>query len=444
MAENPYMYHNPISDPARFAGRTAALQFMQTHLVTGAPGQPRGALALLGSPQIGKSSLLRVLRFHLDARYCPVRVSLRAGTVAGEAAWLTALAQTIPDALELLDIQSARLPSLPGRAAELRTALLGEYLTAGLHAMRQGRQLLVLVDNADRLLTAVERGALPGDSFELLGQLLDVHPNLHLLFALDARFEADLLAAGPPFEAALCYRLGPLPRDEHNRLLLDPVAGTLAYTPEALDTLYDLTGGHPYLANVIAHQLFDWSEARGHGEPVGVADVEAAVEPALNQAADVLGATWRDGSTQAQLVLTALTALCPDEPPAPVRHDDIAAWLLAVNRPLDPRSVNATWRQLEYEGVLALSGEGKLIIRGGLQRRWLRGHVDLPRAGAPAASWQRIGVLALVALVVVVLLLALLAILPGPGAGEGAGSAATITLDFDLQATTDAYNATQT
>ncbi len=440
MAENPYQYNTPVSYTGRFAGRDEAFAFVQSHLVG---GHQRGALVVLGPSQIGKSSFLRTLPSHLDERYCPVRLSLRAGTVAGEHAWLTALAETVPQALAALGIQSARLPGLPGHPAELRQALLGDYLTTGLRALRRERHLLVLLDNAERLLTAVQGHALPRDTFQFLAQLLEAHAHFDLLMALDSRYEPDLLSVGPPFDPALMYRLRGLSPEELKALLTAPVGGIVDYTPEALEAVYGLTAGHPYLAQLMGWLLFDRSDRRGHAGPITPADVEATVDTALAMASDTLGAIWSHGTPQERLVLTAISTLSPDEPPAPVPFEDISAWLIAADRLLDPRTVNATWRRLEYEGVLRLSADGKLVINGGLQRRWLRAHVTLSEESGRRTPWRRIIILGAVALLVLAMLLAVLSALPGPGATTD-GSEATITLGLDLQATADSYSATQT
>lgn len=441
MAENPYQHGTPISYSGRFAGRGEAFAFVQAHLVG---GHQKHALVILGASQIGKSSFLRSLPQHLDQRYVPVRLALRAGTVAGESAWLNALAETIPQALAALDIQSARLPELPGETAALREALLGDYLADGLKALRRHRYLLLLIDNADRLLTAVQNHSLPRDTFKFIAQLLEAHPNLDIVMAFDSRYEPDLLTIGPPIEPALIHRLRGLTREEIAMLITDPVKETMTYTPEALEAIGELTAGHPYLAQLIAWVLFDRSGQRGHQEPITVADVEAVIEPVMAMGRDSLAAVWQNATPQEQLVLTAISTISRDEPPEPVPFDDISAWLIAADRGLDPRTVNATWRRLEYEGVLRLSADGRLVIEGGLQRRWLREHVMLPDVGERATPWRRVLVLAAAAVIALAVLLAILGSLPPPGVSRGSGGDATITLDQDLQATTDSYNATQT
>jgi hypothetical protein len=443
MTENPYQYNSPISYTGRFAGREGAFSFVQTNLVG---GHQAHALVLLGPPQIGKSSVLRRLPMVIDSRYVPVRLSLRAGTVNGEKAWLTALAETVPQALADLDIQSARLPELPAQAADLREALQGEYMREGLRYLRRDRHLLILIDNADRLLTAVRSHELPRDSFKFLAEVLAAHTHLDIVMAFDSRYEEDLVSIGPPFDQTYFYRLGPLTPEEVQQMLTTPLGELVTYEPGALDAVYDLTAGQPYLAQLMGWLLFERSDAREHQTPITAADVEAVIEPALGMGADALGAVWHNGTPQEQLVLTALTALSPQEPPTPIPHDDISAWLVAADRELDPRTVNATWRRLDYEGVLRLTADGNLVINGGLQRRWLRSHVTLPDTGGSGVPWRRVILLAAAVVIVLGLVLAILTSLPGGGnqGSTGNGSEATITLNLDLQATDEAYNATET
>ncbi len=440
MAENPFTYNAPVGEEGLFAGRQEVFSFVQAHLVG---GHQRHALVILGAPQMGKSSILRRLPAVLDPRYVPVRLALRAGTVASEKAWLTALAETLPQALTALNMQSARLPELPAHPADLREMLEGEVFSQGLSAMRRDRHLLVLVDNAERLLTAVQNHTLPRDTFRFLAGLLEKHSRFDLLMAFDARYEPDLLAAGPPFDPALFHRLRPLAADETRALITAALPEALA-EPEALDAIYDLTAGHPYLTQLVGWLLFERLAGRGHQGPITAEDVLAVAESAVAMGSDTLGAVWSQGTRQEQLVLTALTALCPDEPPQPVPHEDVGAWLIAADHPLDPRTVNAAWRRLEYEGVLKLTGDGRLMISGGLQRRWLRNHVTLPAGGA-GGPWRRVILLLAATIMVLAVILAILSAGAGgePEAVNGADDA-TITLMLDLQATADSYSATQT
>jgi hypothetical protein len=441
MAENPFQYNSPIGETGTFAGRQDAFAFVQANLVG---EHQRHVVAILGAHQMGKSSLLRQLPQVLDARYVPIRLSLRASTVAGEKAWLTALAATLPDALTLLNVQSARLPELPGHPADLRAMLEGDYFAEGLHAMRRDRHLLILVDNAERLLSTVQNRALPRDTFKFLASLLEKHRNFDLLMAFDAGCEEELAALGPPFDPALFYRLEPLPRAEMDALLTSPLPPGVVYAPDVLDAVYDLTAGHPHLGQLMGWLLFERSAERKHSGAITRADVLAVTDSALAMGSDVLGEVWSHGSPQDHLVLTALTALSPDEPPVAVPFDDVGAWLIAADRPLDPRSVNATWRRLEYAGILRLSADGKLTVNGGLQRRWLRRHVTLPSGGL-ASSWKRVALLAAAAILLLALVLAVLSALPEAESGPVNGASdATITLDLDLQATADSYVATQT
>ncbi len=439
-AENPYQYNGPIGEIGPFAGREQAFNFIRSNLVSGGRG---AALVLLGPHQIGRSSVLRRLPAELDARFVCVRLSLRASTVAGEKTWLTILAEAIPRALEMVEVHTARLPDLPAHPADLREALEGDYMSEGLRALRRDRLLVILIDNAERLLVAVQNRTLPRDSFRFLGSLLEKHDHLALVMAFDSRYEPDLLAVGPPFDPALFYRLRTFSPEELKALLTSALPEGVTYAPEALDQVVDLTGGHPYLAQLMGYLLYERSAQSGHRQPIAAADVQAVTGAALAMGSETLGAIWNNGSDQDKLVLTALSVLSAGEPPTPVPFDDITAWLMAAERPLDPRTVNATWRRLEYEDVLDLSADGRLTIRGGLQRRWLRDHVTLPEGEGQAISWRRTGLIALAAVVILAVFLAVLSALPGPDVG-GSSAGATVTLNLDLQATSDSYAATQT
>jgi hypothetical protein len=143
---NPYQYESPTTETGHFAGRAEAFAFIQSHLVGGP--QTR-ALSILGRPRSASRPCW------VTSPATLIRATARSGFTAGQqrrgGKRLAAhLAGAVPDVLADLDIQSARLPELPGQPADLRDALLGEYMAEGLRSMRRDRHLLLLVDNADR------------------------------------------------------------------------------------------------------------------------------------------------------------------------------------------------------------------------------------------------------------------------------------------------------
>lgn len=379
---NPY--HAGYGDPlgivsAPFAGRKEAFARLYSRLFDPVN---TGAILFIGQQHIGKTALL----FNADSVFketaIGVYVPLRDVTPPGEGAWLLSLAQAATDILTERGVTLSRLSQLDPIGDQPREWLETVFLPQTLSAAR--RKLLILIDDADRLLMAVRAGQLPSDSFAYLRGLTDKFANLHFALALDADFEADLDDFAPLVMPTDVLRLGNLLPDETQWLLQAPVHGLYAVPDECAMAVHRVVGGAPGLVQRFGFEFFKRWENYPELNVFTLEDVKALTTSIyLYNEADYR-AQWERLSVNERLVLTAISDLIYNDPLGRVDASAIQGWLVETDFPLDITAINATLRSLEYREVLLPTPAG-ISLSASLLQSWLLENARLGRR-TPAAN----------------------------------------------------------
>ena len=247
---------------------------------------------LLHAPrQTGKTTCLLALADHLNqgGRYRALYVNIEAAQAAREQVeqGMTAVVQAIAN--------SARWRLQDDGVGPLARRILGEqtplvalegFLTAWCE--RSPLPIVLMLDEVD---------ALVGDTLiSLLRQLRAGYPQRPAGFPqtvvlcgvrdlrdyrIHARSEAAPIIGGSAFNIkAKSLRLGDFCAAEVTTLLREHTAETgQAFTPAALDRVWTLTMGQPWLVNALAYEAcFDMREGRDRSQPITVALIEQAKE----------------------------------------------------------------------------------------------------------------------------------------------------------------------
>ncbi|MBK5931778.1 AAA-like domain-containing protein [Halochromatium salexigens] len=247
---------------------------------------------LLHAPrQTGKTSCLLALMAHLnrDGRYRAVYANLEAAQTAredvarGMAAICSVLGRSIR--LYLNDPRSDEWQRSEGAtcAPEDRLSRLLEFWT-GLDP----RPAVLLLDEVD---------ALVGDTLlSLLRQLRAGYPQRPTAFPqtvvlcgvrdlrdyrIHARSEREVITGGSAFNIkAKSLRLGDFSAEETRTLLLEHTQETgQVFTPEALEQIWTLTQGQPWLVNALAYRAcFELPAGRDRTQPITRALIDKAKE----------------------------------------------------------------------------------------------------------------------------------------------------------------------
>lgn len=354
-----------------FAGRRAILGRLH-HLLTG-PGRPT-ALTIVGRRRLGKTALLRAFGVVFGDDFLGAYVPLRQET-STETGFILALAQAITAGLIAHQFPVARLSTLEPPGGDPRGWFSEQFLPAARAPARAGRRIVLLLDDADRLVHALRTDRLPRDLPVWLAGLLEAPTALGCVLTIDADFEDDLPILAPLADPTAVMRLELLSGEETHWLLTEPARGCYTVPDDCTAAVQRATGGHPALVQQFGFQLFQRWERVPELNVVTLDDIRALTPVILKYAEEDYRSTWMRLNAAERLTLTAMNALLAHDPLKPVSADAIAAWLIESDHPLDAIAIGSAFRALEYREILR-PVKGGVVLTSGLFQLWLRQNVD--------------------------------------------------------------------
>ncbi len=379
---NPYDPLQPVADPAHFFGREEVFLFFRQQLV----GTPRDrALVLTGRRGLGKSALLRHLGAQLDDTYRLCVIALGTHDLRSEDALIAGMAADIQVMLEQSGASTYRLPNWPLDPADYdpglplpdaRTWFRETFLELALSALRV-RHLLIAFDDAHLMLDAIERGTLPADWLRYLGDLLAGFERLDMLFALDASYEGRVLSIEMLSDPALHLRLGDLSPTAAERLIREPVEGTVNYESGVVSAILELAGGNPFLLHSVCRLLFRRSEERAHSGPITMRDLDAVITAAIDQADEIFGPLWASTPPNGRTALAALVRLDADRPGEVITFDGLYEELTRAGYAISKTQLAAALRGLGYDGLVHAEAD-TYRLPGRLIALWAEANAALP------------------------------------------------------------------
>jgi hypothetical protein len=248
---NPYSYDRPVTDPARFVGRSHLLRELTSALLEEQPSQ---SVALVGPGRIGKTSTLlrieqRLLAPHGVALYADLGAVAR--TSVREALW--PMAQSFRRSLE---VQGFSAPEVSKSQLVLNAENAFQQLFwLPLHSTIGARKTVMLLDNVDQTLHR-QTGENEGQSLlTYLNELARARQDSGVVVSTSIRpaaIDPDALA---PLRISRSFRLVGLTPPETMKLLRLP--GLYHVSADAVNYLYRLTLGHPGDLQRIGHALYE-------------------------------------------------------------------------------------------------------------------------------------------------------------------------------------------
>ena len=156
----------------------------------------------------------------------------------------------------------------------------------------------------------------------------------HLLFSIFEEYEGAFYKFARPME------LGPIPRDEFEGFLVEKYRSAGGRLDLRLARrILDVSGGHPYYTQQIAHELFDITNT-----PASDEDVDLAIEMTIAHQSPAYSALW--DSVKSPLHRAYLVAIASD--PGPTR-----GWEFIKRHGLkSPSHVQKAEKLLETKGII--------------------------------------------------------------------------------------------
>jgi AAA+ ATPase superfamily predicted ATPase len=274
---NPYIFGPPVQDPEFFFGREHELAIMKDTITHLAPGL-RQSMAVVGPRRIGKTSLLYQLVRRLEPT--PNATALMSTEQIGSRSSLV-LTQEILSVLHTgiqdkhADIQ-VRLDLLEGPPPS------GEriYQTFQRDMRRLNDALAARKRPAAVLMIDEVEGLLDFGGMRVLGVFRHLAQSLpYVLFVVAGSDRLYYLindTTSPFFNVFKTITVAPLPEESARAMIQEPARDAhLRFEPAAVDEVVRLSGGVPYLVNMICHYAVE-RVLTNNGSTVTLQQIEAA------------------------------------------------------------------------------------------------------------------------------------------------------------------------
>jgi AAA+ ATPase superfamily predicted ATPase len=359
---NPYVIGDPVQGHL-FVGREDVLRQLEELWVIGSQIQ---SVVLYGHRRMGKTSILlnagKFFRSGLQFAYVNL---LRLGdSPQGVGEVLIAISDEISQALKLPPPTDADLLNLPYRTFDRYFKQVESNLEGG---------LIIALDEFEKIEELIDAGKIPSDFMGYLRGLVQMSSKVAFAFAgLHTLEEMTADYFHPFFGSLVNIHVGFQKRAATRQILANPGEDfPLDYNLEALDEIYALTHGQPYLVQLIGFQVvrryndqvFEQGQPR---DPVfTVVDVENVINDPefFKQGRYYFDGVWGQAGRGADGQQTILRVLAPNS-------EGLSLDALAQCTGIDSNILQAALNTLKRHDVVEET-EGRWRIMVELLRRWL-------------------------------------------------------------------------
>ncbi len=404
ISQNPYNPQSPLLPDGftltAYIASSAALARLHQHIADAVPG----ALMYLGRGGVGKTALVLNAGGLFGETVLCVPLLLKEAALNHEADLLRLLYNATAGTLEQQGFTLSRLTPIPDDNDTLRDWLLEVGFPQLFGILRTFRHLVLLLDDIDLLISAIQRESLPADMLAYLGRVAN-QPQMTMVLTAQPESETHLPLLLPLVEHTAVYRLENLTLEETALLLRVPAEQAYTVRDDAAAAIYAATGGVPRLVQIFGYFLYARWLRGASSAAISAAEIKALLPRAQEQAELLFRDLWQSRNSSERLVLTAAAGLIYEDPLRPLKPEQITVWLLQTDYPLDTTAVNAALRSLEYDQLIRTTG-GKVTFYGGMWQTWLLENARL-RDAAGRPSGRRRARAVLLAAVLFVLVVAL-------------------------------------
>ncbi len=366
---NPYIIGDPVQGML-FVGREEIMRQLEEVWIN---KQKLQSAVIFGHRRMGKTSILRNISTRLDEKVKLVYVNLLTvgNSIQGVGEVLMAIADSLSDTLQIPPPDDHSLINLPYRTFE-------RYLKQ-IETQLGDTGLIIALDEFEQIEELIKSDRIPKDFMGVLRGMVQMSPKI--AFALAGLHTLEEMTEdyfNPFFASIIPIRVSFLERATCRYLLANPGEDfPLDYKPDALDYIYDLTAGQPYLVQLIGFllvrryndQVFELGNKR---DPMfTIADVDGIInQPEFYQNGRYyFTGVWQqagEGSPGQQQIIKAIA-------PHPTGLDFNT---LQTITNLDPNSLqNALDTLSRHDVIIETDHHWRIIVE--LFRRWVINSVKL-------------------------------------------------------------------
>jgi hypothetical protein len=272
---NPYVVGDPVQGNL-FVGREDVLRELEALWVMSHQLQ---SVVLYGHRRMGKTSILRNASHRLGSGVKVAYVNLLevGDAPLGVLEVLMAISDAISEVVEIPPPADADLLNFP-------LPTFRRYFKQ-VEAELEEKGLIIGLDEFEKIEELIEEGKISEDFMGFLRYLAQKSPNVAFAFAgLHTLEEMTADYFQPFFASVINIHVGFLQPGATRQILANPDEEfPLDYTPDALDQIYALTAGQPYLVQLVGFQLvrryndYVFEQGRPRDPVFTVEDVEAVI-----------------------------------------------------------------------------------------------------------------------------------------------------------------------
>ncbi|PHK38601.1 ATPase [Nostoc linckia z15] len=360
---NPYLVGDPVEGHL-FVGREDIIKQLEELWVMGNQLQ---SVVLYGHRRMGKTSILLNAANCLGSQIQLAYVNLlRLGdSPQGVGEVLMAICDEISRTVKLSSPADADLLNLPYRTFERYLKQVEANLDGG---------LIIALDEFEKIEDLIEAGKIPIDFMGFLRGLVQMSSKIAFAFAgLHTLEEMTADYFQPFFASVIPIHVGFQERAATRQILANPGNEdfSLDYILEALDEIYALTHGQPYLVQLVGFQLvrryndFVFEQGRPRDPVFTIEDVEAVInDPEFFQRGSYyFDGVWGQAARDAGGQQTIVQLLAP-------HPDGLSLDTLAQSTGMNDADLQKALNTLKRHDVVEET-QGKWRIMVELFRRWV-------------------------------------------------------------------------
>ncbi|QJB46614.1 ABC transporter substrate-binding protein [Dolichospermum flos-aquae] len=314
---NPYIVGKPIEDPERFFGREDLFGTINDSLQGNAQ-----IILLYGQRRIGKSSVLKQIPKKLSTdEFVFVDFDFLPTVKLSNSEILHSIATKIKDKLETND----KILTHFAKNVETNLESFSRYFLPEVYKHLGTKKLVLLWDEFD-VLTERDPG-LDEDSrnfCDYIIKLLEKNNNLFIIPVVGRHISklpklSSLLGKAPNIE------IGLLDKNHTKELIVKPAERFSIYEEEAIEEIFNLSAGHPFVTQCICSAIYNLARDRYNQknvlpQSINGHDVESIVDKAIILAEAGLDGSWGGLTTEQQVIFAAAAearniAIQENEPP---------------------------------------------------------------------------------------------------------------------------------
>lgn len=298
---NPYNPGQPVVNRSMFFGRTKEVHWLNQRLGNSFWGSN---LLLVGQRRVGKTSLLRHVETGgaSESLYFPVYIDLQICARASDARALLLIAHKVR---KILRAKGYEVDLKEDFGKDDPYTVLDSYIDI-VHEHSGGRQLLLLLDEFDALVSAYQQNHLSLEFFTHLRALMqaDRGPKFVLCGSLNMISDMEDLGLMALLNAVVRHEIGALDASAAELLVSKPLERSFTLDARVPPAVAEMTGGYPYFIQHICYRLFE--QARSNGEfEIDADDLQNCLDQILRDKA-LFSHLWSKVDKYHRPILTAL------------------------------------------------------------------------------------------------------------------------------------------